>query len=88
MSFPLNALPDAFQEDHGSVDIGADEKPGLDDDEGEDQDLDLDRMGQRVWLVKVSDPPWRWRWRHVELCVGGAAAAVQGAHSGAQLQAL
>ncbi|KAK4701710.1 transcription initiation factor TFIIF subunit beta, partial [Phenoliferia sp. Uapishka_3] len=53
MSFPLNTLPAEFEEAHGSVDLGADEKPSLGDDGGEDEDLDINGLQQRVWLVKV-----------------------------------
>ncbi|GAA5955287.1 hypothetical protein JCM21900_003034 [Sporobolomyces salmonicolor] len=55
MSFPTNTLPEEFQEEHGSIDL-TDDKPGIangQDDEGEDEDLDLTRAGQRVWLCKV-----------------------------------
>lgn len=52
MSFPLNALPASFQEDHGTTEL-ADEKPVLDDG-GEDERLDLESANEKVWLVKVS----------------------------------
>ncbi|GAA5912552.1 hypothetical protein JCM5296_003478 [Sporobolomyces johnsonii] len=55
MSFPTNTLPEEFQEEHGSIDL-TDDKPGVPnghDDDGEDEDLDLTRAGQRVWLCKV-----------------------------------
>ncbi|GAA5930537.1 hypothetical protein JCM1841_003161 [Sporobolomyces salmonicolor] len=55
MSFPTNTLPEEFQEEHGSIDL-TDDKPGIangQDDDGEDEDLDLTRAGQRVWLCKV-----------------------------------
>ncbi|GAA5866746.1 hypothetical protein JCM1840_004247 [Sporobolomyces johnsonii] len=55
MSFPTNTLPEEFQEEHGSIDL-TDDKPGVpngQDDDGEDEDLDLTRAGQRVWLCKV-----------------------------------
>ena len=53
LSFPLNTLPAEFEENHGSVDLGGDEKPGADGDGGEDEDFDLTNVEQRVWLVKV-----------------------------------
>ncbi|BGP19518.1 hypothetical protein JCM10213v2_007613 [Rhodosporidiobolus nylandii] len=52
MSFPTNALPEEFQAEHGSIDLGEDKKPTQEED-GEDEDLDLDKAGQRVWLCKV-----------------------------------
>lgn len=52
-SFPMNALPTEFEEAHGSTDL-ADTKPLVEDDV-EDMDLGLDDVGQRVWLVKVSE---------------------------------
>ncbi|GAA6012752.1 hypothetical protein JCM10207_005349 [Rhodosporidiobolus poonsookiae] len=56
MSFVNNTLPEEFQADHGSIDL-EDDKAGVaragQDDEGEDEDLDLDRAKQRVWLCKV-----------------------------------
>ncbi|GAA6030793.1 hypothetical protein JCM8097_008878 [Rhodosporidiobolus ruineniae] len=55
MSFPTNALPEEFQAEHGSIDLG-DDKPNVngEGDEGvEDEDLDLSRGKQRVWLCKV-----------------------------------
>lgn len=55
MNFPSNTLPSEFEESHGSTDL-ADAKPTVEDeDSGEDEDLELDRAGQRVWLCKVSD---------------------------------
>ncbi|BGP43072.1 hypothetical protein JCM10450v2_007197 [Rhodotorula kratochvilovae] len=61
MSFPTNKLPEAFEEEHGSIDLD-DSKPvqgssstgaphGRDD--GEDEDLDLPTETKRVWLCKV-----------------------------------
>ncbi|GAA5824795.1 hypothetical protein JCM11251_005346 [Rhodosporidiobolus azoricus] len=53
MSFPTNALPEEFQAEHGSIDL-TDDKPNVNgQEEGEDEDLDLARAGQRVWLCKV-----------------------------------
>jgi hypothetical protein len=49
------SLPEEFQAEHGSIDL-TDDKPdvnGNKDDDGEDEDLDLGRAGQRVWLCKV-----------------------------------
>lgn len=51
--FPTNALPAEFEQEHGSVDL-ADAKPVLGEDGGEDEDLGIQDVGQRVWLVKVS----------------------------------
>lgn len=61
MSFPLNTLPAEFEEQHGSVDLGAEDKPGAGDDGGEDEDFELAKIQQRVWLVKVRGAltcPW------------------------------
>lgn len=52
MSFPTNALPAEFQEEHGSVDLTANDQAS--DSDGEDEDLELGRTGQGVWLCKVS----------------------------------
>jgi hypothetical protein len=53
MSFPINQLPESFQEDHGSNDV--DEKPLTpQDDDERDEVLTMDGVDQRVWLVKVS----------------------------------
>ncbi|GAA5914823.1 hypothetical protein JCM6882_007283 [Rhodosporidiobolus microsporus] len=53
MSFPTNALPEEFQAEHGSIDL-TDDKPNVNgQDDGEDEDLDLAKGGQRVWLCKV-----------------------------------
>ncbi|GAA5967424.1 hypothetical protein JCM8115_000787 [Rhodotorula mucilaginosa] len=55
--FNRNALPEEFQAEHGSIDLedSSSSKPGTAaaDDRQEDEDLDLDRAGQRVWLCKV-----------------------------------
>lgn len=54
MNFPLNTLPAEFEAEHGSTDL-SDDKPGVGgQDDGEDEDLELDKAGQRVWLCKVS----------------------------------
>lgn len=61
MQFANNTLPEEFQADHGSIDL-TDDKPDLNgnkDDDAEDEDLDLDRAGQRVWLCKVRLSPSR-----------------------------
>lgn len=50
--FPTNALPAEFEQEHGSVDL-ADAKPVIAEDGGEDEDLGIEDVGQRVWLVKV-----------------------------------
>jgi len=52
MSFPTNALPAEFQEEHGSIDLTANDQAN--DSDGEDEDLELGRTGQGVWLCKVS----------------------------------
>ncbi|GJN93183.1 hypothetical protein Rhopal_006230-T1 [Rhodotorula paludigena] len=59
MSFATNKLPEAFEEEHGTIDL-EDDKPGVGssgsgagDQDGEDEDLDLARAKQRVWLCKV-----------------------------------
>ncbi|KAK4046250.1 hypothetical protein OIV83_006229 [Microbotryomycetes sp. JL201] len=57
MSFPTNQLPAEFEQEHGSVDLlGEDTKPNVDDDvDGvEDEDLDVSRATQSVWLCKAS----------------------------------
>jgi transcription initiation factor TFIIF subunit beta len=59
--FNRNALPEEFQAEHGSIDLDDDSsssKPttggaAAADDRQEDEDLDLARAGQRVWLCKV-----------------------------------
>ncbi|GAA5827867.1 hypothetical protein JCM3770_006898 [Rhodotorula araucariae] len=56
MSFPTNRLPDAFEEDHGSIDLD-DAKPSLASsharDDADDEDLALPTETKRVWLCKV-----------------------------------
>ena len=58
--FNRNALPEEFQAEHGSVDLedSSSSKPSAGGaaaaaDDREDEDLDLARAGQRVWLCKV-----------------------------------
>ncbi|GAA5877750.1 hypothetical protein JCM3774_000744 [Rhodotorula dairenensis] len=59
--FNRNALPEEFEAEHGSIDLAdAEAKPGraavggtTPHDDRDDEDLDLDRAGQRVWLCKV-----------------------------------
>lgn len=60
--FNRNALPEEFQAEHGSIDLqdspssSSSLKPNaaaLEDRQEEDQDLDLARAGQCVWLCKV-----------------------------------
>lgn len=50
--FPLGVMPAAFEEENGTTDL--DEKPllGLED-PNSDEELDLERAEQKVWLVKV-----------------------------------
>ena len=57
MSFPTNSLPAEFEAEHGSVDLLANDQPQEDSDDGEDEDLELGRAGQGVWLCKVSAGP-------------------------------
>ncbi|GAA5849042.1 hypothetical protein JCM9279_004705 [Rhodotorula babjevae] len=62
MSFPTNKLPEAFEEEHGSLDLD-DVKPstpsggpaaqGARDYGGDDEDLDLPDQPNNVWLCKV-----------------------------------
>ena len=62
MSFPTNKLPEAFEEEHGSLDLD-DAKPstssgsggaaGARDYGGDDEDLDLPDQPNNVWLCKV-----------------------------------
>lgn len=64
--FNRNSLPEEFEAEHGSVDLadgdrkplsgrgGAQQSPH---DDREDEDLDLGRAGQRVWLCKVRCGP-------------------------------
>ncbi|GAA5853264.1 hypothetical protein JCM8547_000260 [Rhodosporidiobolus lusitaniae] len=53
MQFNTNNLPEDFQVEHGSIDL-TDDKPLVEgDNDGEDEDLDLSKAGQRVWLCKV-----------------------------------
>lgn len=54
MSFPHNSLPQEFEEDHGSIDLGEEDKKPVDPYSLYDEDLILDDIGQRIWLVKVS----------------------------------
>ncbi|POY75968.1 putative DNA helicase [Rhodotorula taiwanensis] len=60
--FNRNSLPEEFEAEHGSVDLAdGDRKPASGrsgaqqspHDDREDEDLDLGRAGQRVWLCKV-----------------------------------
>ena len=53
MSFATNTLPEEFQQEHGSVDLGAGSSKDVEDASHPDEDLDLDRAGNRVWLCKV-----------------------------------
>ncbi|KAK4052605.1 hypothetical protein OIO90_004233 [Microbotryomycetes sp. JL221] len=59
MSFPMNQLPAEFEQEHGSVDLlGDDTKPSMngegDGDDGvEDEDLDVNKARQGVWLCKI-----------------------------------
>ena len=55
MSFPTNKLPEAFEEEHGSLDLGDDSKPSTSGhrDDGDDEDLDLPDQPNNVWLCKV-----------------------------------
>ncbi|GAA6060462.1 hypothetical protein JCM10212_000890 [Sporobolomyces blumeae] len=53
MSFPVNSLPEEFQQEHGSIDLGAEDEQGNARDDHLDEDLNLDRAGHRVWLCKV-----------------------------------
>ncbi|KAJ8292187.1 Transcription initiation factor IIF subunit beta [Rhodotorula toruloides] len=51
-----DALPEEFEAEHGTIDLTDDTKPatgGAGGDDGEDEDLDLERAKQRVWLCKV-----------------------------------
>lgn len=53
-AFRKDALPEEFEAEHGTIDLTDDTKPGAGGDDGEDEDLDLSRAKQRVWLCKVS----------------------------------
>ncbi|GAA5920954.1 hypothetical protein JCM3775_004020 [Rhodotorula graminis] len=60
MSFPTNKLPEAFEEEHGSLDLddakpstSAGGRPGARDYGGDDEDLDLPDQPNNVWLCKV-----------------------------------
>lgn len=56
-AFRKDALPEEFEAEHGTIDLTDDTKPGTGGaggDDGEDEDLDLGRAKQRVWLCKVS----------------------------------
>ncbi|GAA5899662.1 transcription factor IIF subunit TFG2 [Sporobolomyces salmoneus] len=53
MSFATNTLPEEFQQEHGSIDLGAGTDQAVEDSTHQDEDLDLDRAGNRVWLCKV-----------------------------------
>ncbi|BGP02971.1 hypothetical protein NBRC10513v2_006698 [Rhodotorula toruloides] len=55
-AFRKDALPEEFEAEHGTIDLTDDTKPGTGGaggDDGEDEDLDLGRAKQRVWLCKV-----------------------------------
>lgn len=49
--FNVNTLPAEFEAEHGTTSL-EDVKPRIEDD-GEDEDLDVSKASQRVWLVKV-----------------------------------
>lgn len=57
MSFPTNTLPEEFQQEHGTIDLGSGSGGGGDDDshshQHQDEDLDLSKSGNRVWLCKL-----------------------------------
>jgi transcription initiation factor TFIIF subunit beta len=53
MSFATNTLPEEFQQEHGTVDLGAETSKEAEEASHQDEDLDLDRAGNRVWLCKV-----------------------------------
>ncbi|GAA6009048.1 hypothetical protein JCM11491_005726 [Sporobolomyces phaffii] len=53
MSFPNNTLPEEFQQEHGTVDLGPGTSKEAEDAAHQDEDLDLDRTANRVWLCKV-----------------------------------
>ncbi|BGP27174.1 transcription initiation factor IIF subunit beta [Rhodotorula toruloides] len=55
-AFRKDALPEEFEAEHGTIDLTDDIKPaagGAGGDDGEDEDLDLARAKQKVWLCKV-----------------------------------
>lgn len=73
--FNRNSLPEEFEAEHGSVDLAdGDRKPASGrsgaqqspHDDREDEDLDLGRAGQRVWLCKVRAPLCPARHRNAE----------------------